>query len=1061
MKRLAVAGLVGGTVLFGAWWFLSGASSDRAANVGADPVIEEHLEAAVELRAQGEEEPVAEAGEERSQVASFLLSSRLTDQMGAPVPGARVSWTPLLPAFLGAWVGWSRQDWAGIERATTTTTSAADGSFSFADLPPHFEGHTSTIWITHEAHLPVFFVVSSDPDARSLPGKIALTSGPQTTVSVIDQEGLPVAGASIQQLVPVPSDSSADVLEPQALRLFQRVVLTDPDGMSLAPSWSGETLLRATHEGGQTEVWIGEPRERVTLQLQPTFQAHGTVTVDPTSQIEGQLRVLCQVQRGGQLHLLHTAPVTGGSWGPVSLPLLRVDEYRFRLEGWNAEVREIPIAPPRAGSVRRIDFHTRAGLDLWFLVLSEDEEVLAESQITAWWEVNGLRTTASGRVRDNGHVLIRGAPPGTMTFTASAPGYAPASGGPDEVPADPPVTYRVRLAPAGELSGQVTFRGEPVEDFEVTFWRAPNAFGTATQAFRARKEGRFVLDDAPLGRVWLVASASGAAPSGIQSVEVRPDDQATVLLELTEGLSARGMVIDAATKGPLGDARIQAFIEHRYRAIAPWGAPLQVEADGTFELTGLAPRRARVRFSAPGYSTHWSETFEEPGEVIDFGLIALTGRKPLVVQLDSETDIDPSRYGFWAWGAEMIAATPFGEGGSLTVDDVSAGVYYARVMRDDELLFETTVILEPGEEWLVRFPVEGPRLLRVEVEGLADYPAGLWLGATFPCPEGRDIERFARVPSNGVVEFDGVAPGGFNVNLYRVVDGEGVGAAQGHISEQDTVVPVKISASAGAYRFRVVDVRGRPVAAASIGMINEENEQAGAGRVTDAKGECSIAGLEPGEYRAAIWHRELGYLHDVPVTLGWDTEKVTEIEFVTGFSLELQLLDGTELLPGVHCTPWDEREFNGIPAATTNQNGVVKWAPLGEGTYLVRISQPGYWPTKARVTSHAEGTPTPVQVRRLGDLEIELHSVSNLSVSQLAVDVTSLEFGTNVLEWVQGGRVTSSSPVLQADATGRVRVEGLPRGDYRWTVVTTAGEAVEGIATVPPAATERVRALLP
>ncbi len=520
-------------------------------------------------------------------------------------------------------------------------------------------------------------------------------------------------------------------------------------------------------------------------------------------------------------------------------------------------------------------------------------------------------------------------------------------------------------------------------------------------------------------------------------------------------------MIDATTKEPLGDARIQTFIDHRYKAIASWGASFQVEADGTFEFAGLAPGRARVRFSAPGYSTHWSETFATPGDVIDFGLIALTGRKPLVVRLDSETDIDASQFAFWAWGAEDIAMTSFDETGSLTVKDVSAGIYYAHLAREDYPLLNTTVILEPGEEWLLQLPVGGTRTLRVEVGDAASLPPGLWLRVGLPFPGGREIERFAPVPPDGVVEFDGVLPGAFSIELYAAVDGEPIGAAQGRITEQDTVVPVKVSLAAGTHRFRVVDDRGRPVATASISVISEENAPAGAGGETDAKGECSLVGLEPGNYRVAIWHRELGYLHNVSVTLGRDTEKVTELEFAPDLDLEIQLLDGTEPLPGVHCRLWDERELYGIPSATTNENGVVKWTPLSEETFLVRISQPGYWPTDAYVTSHAEGTPTPVQVRRLGDLEVELRSVSNLSVSQLAVDLVSLEFGTNVLEWVQGGLVTSSSPVLQADATDLIRIEGLPRGDYRWTVVSAVGEAVGGVATVLPAATERVRVLLP
>ncbi len=541
MNRLVAVGLVGVAVLIVVWCFFSQAYSGHSADVAGVPTTEESLKAPVEEpRAGNGGDVVAEADNERAEVANPLLSSRLTDQEGVPVPGARISWTPFLPAFLGVWAGWSLQDWAGVADATAMTTSGADGSFSFASTPPLIEGHTSTIWITHEAYVPAFFAVSIDPDARSLPGTIALTPGPETTVFVIDREDRPVAGASVQQVVPVPSDSRADTLDPQALRLLRRVAATGPDGTAPAFSWSGETLLRATHEGLQSEVWIGEPRERITLRLRPTFKAHGTVMADPTSQIEGPLRVLCRVQLGGQVRLLETAPVTGGSWGPVTLPLLPADTYSFHLEGWNAEVRETLIDPPPANSVQRIDFSTRAGLDVWFLVRNEDEEVLEESKVVVSWDVNGVRATTSGRVRDDGYTLVRGVPPGTMTITASAPGYAPKSLGPYGLPEEPPISHIVQLKAAGGLSGQVTFRGEPVEDFEITFWQRVSPLGSATRSFRAREGGSFVLEDVPLGTCWLVASASGTAPSGIQTVDVRPGDHATVLLELTDALVGGG-----------------------------------------------------------------------------------------------------------------------------------------------------------------------------------------------------------------------------------------------------------------------------------------------------------------------------------------------------------------------------------------------------------------------------------------------------------------------------------------------------------------------------------------
>jgi len=66
-----------------------------------------------------------------------------------------------------------------------------------------------------------------------------------------------------------------------------------------------------------------------------------------------------------------------------------------------------------------------------------------------------------------------------------------------------------------------------------------------------------------------------------------------------------------------------------------------------------------------------------------------------------------------------------------------------------------------------------------------------------------------------------------------------------------------------------------------------------------------------------------------------------------------------------------------------------------------------------------------------------------------------------VKEWVDAGQVDTSSPTLKTDSAGQLRVTGLPRGDYLWSLTTPGSQPAEGIATVLPGVARRVSILLP
>ena len=115
----------------------------------------------------------------------------------------------------------------------------------------------------------------------------------------------------------------------------------------------------------------------------------------------------------------------------------------------------------------------------------------------------------------------------------------------------------------------------------------------------------------------------------------------------------------------------------------------------------------------------------------------------------------------------------------------------------------------------------------------------------------------------------------------------------------------------------------------------------------------------------------------------------------------------------------------------------------------MHIDQVGIWPTVRAVRATQSGAPTPLQVRRLGSARLHVRR-GGLSVTDVPLDITSVEFGDSVQHWLDQGRVSSSSPRLRTDDDGRLRLHGLPRGEYAWSVVGADGNSTTGNFTVLP-----------
>jgi protocatechuate 3,4-dioxygenase beta subunit len=138
------------------------------------------------------------------------------------------------------------------------------------------------------------------------------------------------------------------------------------------------------------------------------------------------------------------------------------------------------------------------------------------------------------------------------------------------------------------LTGRVTGHGEPIADARVTVWPASAVSGAVpgrTEGLEVRTDaaGHYRVDNLPDGLASVAAVASGFAPKERQSVAIRPDAENCVDFELPEGLSIRGMVVDAEGR-PIAKARVDAV---PVGATDPEVVSAETDATGRFEVLGL------------------------------------------------------------------------------------------------------------------------------------------------------------------------------------------------------------------------------------------------------------------------------------------------------------------------------------------------------------------------------------------------------------------------------------------------------------------------------------------
>jgi hypothetical protein len=98
-------------------------------------------------------------------------------------------------------------------------------------------------------------------------------------------------------------------------------------------------------------------------------------------------------------------------------------------------------------------------------------------------------------------------------------------------------------------------------------------------------------------------------------------------------------------------------------------------------------------------------------------------------------------------------------------------------------------------------------------------------------------------------------------------------------------------------------------------------------------------------------------------------------------------------------------------------------------------------------------------MRRLGDLELTVSRADGIPVASASLGLHAEDMASDVAGWIDARAVVATTGLV-TDGRGVMRIEGLPRGRYAWSLAS-ADEPLAGSFELAPGQKNVVRVVLP
>jgi hypothetical protein len=1006
-------------------------------------------------------EQPAVTSDERREVAieSALLRGRVVSVAAGPVRDARVIWLSLTKADAPVAQTWSVPEWEQEDRWAGEARSDINGFFELSADKEH--PHGSVLIAFHPQHYPGGIDLTAERGQWPTIPQIELEPATPVQVRVVDPSGKPRSGATVNHASlprsPRPEQPPIERYE----RFFAQKGLTGPDGKVVFPPFRGEQVLWAQLGGLISVPWQGPQPSSVVLTLGESFTIGGTVAFPDWSAtdagIDGEPRITVSGLTGNlwrQVAILRDVP--HGPWGPMRVSLAGISRYRIRLEGGRIIPVEELFDPPRRDSHQRIDFIATAGAELVLQVADESANPISTARAEAW---SGPRQAPSawvhGTAGPDGAIRLGGLPAGLVRFNVSAPHHAAQEL--MEIEISDSTTLDVTLQKGGSIGGRCVHENVPVTDFEVIYWKVANIRVLHSETFLGREDGSFQIEGLVPGD-WSLHAASPTFPSGRPvTVSVTVEDETQVELELPTAIRGGGRVIDADTGEPVAGARVQPHTSGGLDRGLPWGPGVLTSEDGSFDVDAFTLGLNHLTVDAHGFAVCEVETNATSTDFVDCGDIRLV--RPQVLQvsllgLERSSGLSPEAFLARTEQGYILPEKRFDSAGVVQYANVPPGDLRFIVVHPDGSWARLGLRLDPGKDWTFDLKVAGERKLDVHVAGPRGQPLPYTPSVLVRAQEDNGILvlRFGET-DGGRASFEGIRTGKVQIS---VLDPDLEYVASREIDFATDSSSIEILVGEEPLRVHVVDADRAPVPGASIRVrSNDGAESLGLGQ-TDADGWAELVGLPSGSLLMDVQHGVLGRSFGVPIDAS-----AKELEFVldAGGSLELELSDGDMPLPGVLTRIQTKAGLTLGDARQTDDQGRVRYDSLGEGSYHLACHRDDCWPTTVdEDLAPGEQARVRVQMRRLADLEFKLLGLDGLPIADVPVEFESIEFDVPIDAWLAAERIRAPGG-LTTDKRGTIRVEGLPRGSYSWSL-TAFEQPLSGSIELEPAKENRASAFL-
>ena len=340
----------------------------------------------------------------------------------------------------------------------------------------------------------------------------------------------------------------------------------------------------------------------------------------------------------------------------------------------------------------------------------------------------------------------------------------------------------------GQIRGRVVDgdSGRALSDFQVRY--QPDAQGGMRfvmrggpgrgrgpyerQPFHA-EDGSFVLEDVPAGRWAVEAFAQGYQAGSAASITVGEGETSdSVEVRLTKGGVLSGRVVESRTGKPILDATVRAEPAGGAQRMGMFRIggeggddETSSDADGRYELTGLAPGNWVVTATHPDWSeaTASVEIKDAPASAdIKLGRggsvagAVLAGGRPVAgasvtIAASGDSGMRPGA-GFMGGGEQGALSD---EGGRFRFDRLNPGRYQLSAALRDQTSAPAEAVLTGDDTQEVQLTLAAGALLKGVVSGLAE---GQLMGVNVNA-SGQDFFASTRTTGGGVFELSGVPEG--------------------------------------------------------------------------------------------------------------------------------------------------------------------------------------------------------------------------------------------------------------------------------------------------------------